>query len=198
MPGKRDVVGRVLESSWSVGLVTFIGGLLSAVTLQISQSAAARTLSISLIAALVLTNVARLINSARDGVKEEVERTHEMAARAMRTLEMGRLIEEIRKPFLRHVADRLLQNTHAALSQLAGRNGNMFRNQGEYMSWATPRVQALGEGGRILALCGDKDWDDGAVRSFNQANCAAARRGALVQRVFFSSTPMAFRLGSRR
>jgi hypothetical protein len=184
MQSKKDLLGRILESSWSVGLVTFIGGLISAAILQTSQSAPARTVSISLIAALVLTNVARLINSARDGVKEEMKRTRETAAQALRTHEMGRLVAEIQKPFLRYIAKRLLDNTHAALRQLAGQNGNVLRNQGEYMNLATPRIQALGEGGSILALCGDKDWDDEAVKDFNEANCAAAMRGARVERVF--------------
>lgn len=192
MQGKRDFLDRILESSWSVGLVTFIGGLMSAAILQTWQSPPGRAASISLIAALVLTNVARLINSARAGVEEEMKRTRKTAAQALRTHEMGRLFAEIQKPFLRYIATRLLNNTYEALRQLAGQSGNVLRNQGEYMNLATPRIQALREGGAILALCGDKDWDDEAVKDFNKANCAAAMRGVRVERVFLQLHPDGF------
>lgn len=195
---KRATFERIFDSAWTTGLVTLLGGLGSAIVVNwFPNSASVRMTAISLIAALVATNIVRQVNSARDEMKRESELARELIHNAIDISELSRLTGEIRQPFLHNVAVRVIRGAQVALKQLAGKADNKFRSHGEYMAWATRLIQRLPEKGRILAVCGDKDWESYAVRKFNQANCDAARTGCRVERIFLQLDPKGFSIGEK-
>ena len=114
---KDRAIEKFVDSAFAVGFVTFLGGLLSSAVIYFSSNPAARTLSISLIAALVATNIARHVNAARDEIKKDSQLAREQLQRSLDAWELGRLAGDVRNPFLHDVARRLMSRLDVALRQ---------------------------------------------------------------------------------
>lgn len=184
MPDIGRSLRRNLETAWAVGVIAFIAGVVSATVIAKSQSSLAITVVVSLSGSLVATHIAYVVDSSRKANLRATFRTEKLLDELLRSSGITRLMLKIENPFLRFLKDRLMKEVVPALRQLAGEDSNVFETMGEYMAWATPRILSLNRGGVILAVCGDKDWGDPAVKGFHDANCRAARAGVRVVRIF--------------
>lgn len=188
---------QFLDSAWSVGVISFGGGLASAAVVYFSADPAARTIGISLIASLVTVNVVKHIHTVREDLRREMKLRAAAIESTVVAVDLARSVGEIRKAFLRQVGARMMNRVEVGVAQLAGYANNTFANQGDYMLWATPRIEFLPPTGAVLAVCGDKDWEDDAVRAFNRTNCEVAARGCRVERIFLQYDAAGFSRGEQ-
>lgn len=183
MASNKSRIDSILSRAWAVGLITFLAGLLGVVVMMFVNEPLQKGAALSLLAALVGANLARLITDARERISDEISEGRKLTRVLVAVDELSRALARVENPFLSAIGHRLVAGAEEAAGELS-QPAEVFKHQGEYMRWAVPVLRTLAPEDQVLAVCGDKDWDDDAVMDFNRENCEAAKRGARVERIF--------------
>lgn len=93
----------------------------------------------------------------------------------------------IPEPELARIKEGMLHDVLDRMRQLSLRKTSEALSTGEYYEWLLPMLREVKRGEKVIAvsLMFDAEWDDSDVeRKFLDENVAAAKRGAIVDRVF--------------
>ncbi|MEU4517352.1 hypothetical protein AB0F52_01385 [Amycolatopsis sp. NPDC024027] len=103
---------------------------------------------------------------------------------------LSRLYTNITEPEFNEVKELVVQNAIARLQKLANEKTSDDLASGEYYAWLLPRIEQVGRGEEIWAVSMmlDSEWDDSpSEQRFLESNINAAKRGAVVNRIFVVS-----------
>lgn len=186
---------------WYVpGVIAFSGGLLILfleAVLRWRNVAVPVIGPVSLLLSLLAFSLGWTLERHRRSIEERIKEESSGLERRLQ-VDLARIGIEVVEPYLLYLRDQMLMRVRRPLLQLVEK-GRSLTTVHDCTAELIQAIRALDERvcHEVLAICGQKAWDDPDVKDYYEANYEKARLGMKVKRIFLQESSKIFSEGEK-